>query len=80
MTAIWLILRAASPWHFAVAGFVAWSGFVGVKSFKSGGDARQAKIEAAANVITSKAEKARASVRAADAKRPAGVRDPASRD
>lgn len=29
-------LRGLKPWHFIAAGFVAWSGIVGVKAYRAG--------------------------------------------
>jgi len=80
MKLIWTILRSMAPWHFLVAGVMAWSAFVGVKGYRAGGEARQAKIERAADANVKKAEKARAHQRSVDSNRPAGVRDPAARD
>lgn len=60
---IWALLRAAQPWHLMLAAFVAWSGFVGVKAFRAGGEAAVKKIEKVADANVKKAETARAAVR-----------------
>jgi hypothetical protein len=60
---IWLALQAARPWHLMLAGFVAWSGFVGVRAYRAGGEAAAKKIERIADANVEKAEKARAAVR-----------------
>ncbi len=62
---IWLALQAARPWHLMLAGFLAWSSWVGVRAFHAGGKAATEKIERIADANVQKAEKARAAVRPA---------------
>jgi hypothetical protein len=76
MTAWMLLLR---PWHLILVAVTAWTGFVGVKAYRKGaeaGDAKLAAIDKKADANVRKAEQARSRVRPTVQPAADCVRDP----